>query len=152
MKRMNLYTKRYLIALTVTAAVLFGAALFFKIEAMEAGTPAYKIETTYDVFEASNMLLSKNMDSIAKNITKEDVKEAAALTSEQMKDTLALAGRLYEEAENDGFIDVIEPYVDTGITDFQPESVYEWLYDYNNDGVKDMLDYNIWNYIQNGYE
>ena len=152
MKRMNLYTKRSLIALTVTAAVLLGAALFFKIEAMEAGTPAYRIETTYDVFEASNMLLNKNVDSIARNITKEDVKEAAALTSEQMKDTLALAGRLYEEAENDGLIDVIEPYVGTKITDFQPESVYEWLYDYNNDGVKDMLDYNIWNYIQNGYE
>lgn len=106
----------------------------------------------YDVFAAANYVMDKSFEECSGVITKKDVNEAMKTVSRQMSYTMGLSERVLAEAENDGLTDVFKDIAENVEIPQSEVSSFDWLLDYNNDGVKDMLDYNIWNYIQNGYE
>ena len=101
----------------------------------------------YDVFAAANYAMNKSVEDCSDVITKEDIHDAVETVSRQIDATMELNEKIVNEIKEDGIPETLLYLTKDMVSNESEVSSFDWLIDYNNDGVKDLLDYNIWKQI-----
>lgn len=94
-----------------------------------------------DEFDCAVYILNETCDAVTEAVSEKDLNDAFKKTIGIMGETFKVGKSINKDIQNDGLYDVIPGISEFGTDSSEEIGNYNWITDYNLDGVKDIYDY-----------